>query len=60
MPIGVTRYSRPLVPCMSKDNAYLADILREAKAIATFVVGITKEQFLANEEKYEAVNGAHL
>ena len=41
---------------MSKDNAYLADILRAAKAIRQFVAGVTKEQFLANEEKYEAVN----
>lgn len=41
---------------MSKDNAYLADILRAGQAIQRFVVGVTKEQFLANEEKYEAVN----
>lgn len=41
---------------MSKDNAYLADILKAARAIRTFVAGVTKEQFLGNEEKYEAVN----
>ena len=41
---------------MSKDNAYLADMLKAAKAVRTFVRGVTKEQFLANEEKYEAVN----
>jgi uncharacterized protein with HEPN domain len=41
---------------MSKDEAYLADILKAAKAIRTFVMAVTKEQFLANEEKYEAVN----
>jgi uncharacterized protein with HEPN domain len=41
---------------MSRDNAYLADILRAASAIRRFVDGVTREQFLANEEKYEAVN----
>jgi uncharacterized protein with HEPN domain len=41
---------------MSKDNAYLADILKAACAIRRFTEGVTKEQFLANEEKYEAVN----
>ena len=41
---------------MSKDSAYLADILEAAKAVRRFVSGVTKEQFLANEEKYEAVN----
>jgi uncharacterized protein with HEPN domain len=41
---------------MSKDSAYLADILRAAKAIRQFVDGVNKEQFIANEEKYEAVN----
>lgn len=39
---------------MSRDNAYLVDILRAARAIRRF--GVTKEQFIANEEKYEAVN----
>lgn len=41
---------------MSKDNAYLADILKAAKAIRRFVEGVAKVEFLANEEKYEAVN----
>ena len=41
---------------MSKDNAYLADILKAARSIRIFVEGVTKEQFLINEEKYEAVN----
>src|SRR2546421_8337516 len=41
---------------MSRDSAYLADILTGAKAIARFVDGVNKEQFIANEEKYEAVN----
>lgn len=41
---------------MSKDSAYLADIVRAEKAIRRFVDGVSKEQFIANEEKYEAVN----
>ena len=41
---------------MSRDNAYLADILNAARAIRRFVHGVNREQFLANEEKYEAVN----
>ena len=41
---------------MSRDKTYLADILYAAQAIRRFVNGIAKEQFLANEEKYEAVN----
>jgi uncharacterized protein with HEPN domain len=41
---------------MSKDNAYLADILKAAQAIRRFVAGVSKDDFLANEEKYEAVN----
>ncbi len=41
---------------MSKDNAYLADIVKAAQAIRRFVEGVSKEEFLANEEKYEAVN----
>jgi uncharacterized protein with HEPN domain len=41
---------------MSRDNAYLRDILNAAQAIRRFVAGVSKEQFLANEEKYEAVN----
>ncbi len=41
---------------MSRDNAYLWDILKAAKAIRRFVEGVTQEQFVANEEKHEAVN----
>jgi uncharacterized protein with HEPN domain len=41
---------------MLKDNAYLRDILNAAQAIRRFVAGVTKQEFLANEEKYEAVN----
>jgi uncharacterized protein with HEPN domain len=41
---------------MSRDNAYLADILRARQSIQRFVGGITKAEFLSNEEKYEAVN----
>ena len=41
---------------MSKDNAYLTDILKAAKAIERFVEGVTQASFLSNEEKYEAVN----
>src|ERR1043165_8744555 len=41
---------------MSKDNGYLTVIIEAAKAIQRFVAGVTKEQFLGNEEKYEAVN----
>ena len=41
---------------MSRDNAYLEDILEAAKAIRRFTDGVTLEQFKANEEKYEAVN----
>ena len=41
---------------MLKDDAYLEDILIAARAIRRFTAGVTREQFLANEEKYEAVN----
>ena len=41
---------------MSRDNAYLADILNAAQAIRRFIADVTKEQFLANEEEYEDVN----
>jgi uncharacterized protein with HEPN domain len=41
---------------MSKDDTYLRDILNAALAIRRFVAGVSKEQFLASEEKYEAVN----
>ena len=41
---------------MLKDNAYLADILRAAKAIERFLEGVPQAAFLSNEEKYEAVS----
>jgi uncharacterized protein with HEPN domain len=41
---------------MSRDNAHLCDILKAAKAIRRFVEGVAREQFIANEEKHEAVN----
>ena len=41
---------------MSKDNAYLEDMLEAAKAIQRFTTGVSREAFKANEEKYEAVN----
>ena len=40
----------------SRDRAYLADILNAARSIRRFVDGVTKDEFLGNEEKYEAVN----
>lgn len=41
---------------MAKDNAYLEDILQAALAIRRFTGGVSREEFKANEEKYEAVN----
>jgi len=41
---------------MAKDNAYLEDILQAARAIQRFTSGVAREEFKANEEKYEAVN----
>ncbi|MBE0544723.1 MAG: DUF86 domain-containing protein [Verrucomicrobia bacterium] len=41
---------------MSKDNAYLEDMLEAARAIQRFTHGVSCEAFKANEEKYEAVN----
>jgi uncharacterized protein with HEPN domain len=41
---------------MSKDNAYLADLLEAARAIQRFTTGVSREAFKGNEEKYEAVN----
>ena len=41
---------------MSKDNAYLEDMLEAAKAIQRFTAGVSREAFKGNEEKYEAVN----
>ena len=50
------RFFRRPSPFMSRDKTYLADILYAAQAIRRFVNGVAKEEFLANEEKYEAVN----
>lgn len=41
---------------MSKDNAYLEDMLEATRAIQRFTHGVSCEAFKANEEKYEAVN----
>lgn len=41
---------------MSRDKTYLIDILKAAQSIRRFVKGVTNEEFLINEEKYEAVN----
>jgi uncharacterized protein with HEPN domain len=41
---------------MSRHKAHLLDMLEAAKAIQRFVQGVAKEAFMANEEKYEAVN----
>jgi uncharacterized protein with HEPN domain len=40
---------------MSKDNAYLRDILDSARAIRGYLAGISQEQFEANLEKQDAV-----
>ncbi len=56
MRIVATRFSQLPNLCMSRDSAYLSDIVRAGEAISRFVQGVTKEQFIANEEKYEAVN----
>ena len=40
---------------MQRDNAYLKDILEAAKAVGRFLDGVSRDQFKANEEKYEAV-----
>ena len=41
---------------MSRDNAYLEDILHAAESIQRFIANVSFEQFRTNEEKYEAVN----
>lgn len=41
---------------MSKDNAYLEDMLEAAKAIQRFTNCVSRDAFKDNEEKYEAVN----
>jgi len=42
-------------PSMSRDNAYLRDILDSARAIGSYLGGITREQFESNREKQDAV-----
>lgn len=41
---------------MTRDNAYLEDILQAAEAVRRFIKGVSLEGFKLNEEKYEAVN----
>jgi uncharacterized protein with HEPN domain len=36
---------------MSKDNAYLEDVLEAAKAIQSFTASVSREAFKGNEEK---------
>jgi uncharacterized protein with HEPN domain len=40
---------------MSKDNAYLRDILDSARAIRRYLSGVKQEDFEANPEKQDAV-----
>jgi uncharacterized protein with HEPN domain len=40
---------------MSKDNAYLRDILDSAQAIRSYLAGVTREQLEQNQEKQDAV-----
>lgn len=40
---------------MSRDNAYLRDILDSARAIRRYLGGVTRAQFEANPEKQDAV-----
>lgn len=40
---------------MKRDEAYLQDILTAGLAISRFLKGVSKEAFLVNEEKNEAV-----
>ena len=40
---------------MSRDNAYLRDILDSARAIRDYLAGVSREQFEANSEKQDAV-----
>jgi uncharacterized protein with HEPN domain len=40
---------------MSKDNAYLRDILDSARAIRSYLADVSREQFEANSEKQDAV-----
>src|SRR5436190_12652741 len=40
---------------MSRDDAYLGDVLDSARAIRQYIAGLTREQFEANAEKQDAV-----
>jgi uncharacterized protein with HEPN domain len=40
---------------MSRDNAYLRDMLDSARAIRTYLTGVSREQFEADSEKQDAV-----
>jgi uncharacterized protein with HEPN domain len=40
---------------MSKDSAYLRDILDSARAVRSYLAGVSREQFEANSEKQDAV-----
>ncbi len=40
---------------MLKDNAYLRDILDSARAIRSYLAGVTQAQFEQNQEKQDAV-----
>ena len=40
---------------MSRDNAYLRDILDSARAIGRYLENVTRDQFEANAEKQDAV-----
>lgn len=40
---------------MSRDNAYLTDILNSARSIISYIQGMSQEQFEQNVEKQDAV-----
>ena len=40
---------------MSRDNAYLRDILDSARAIQNYIEGLDRDQFEARQEKQDAV-----
>ena len=40
---------------MSRDNAYLRDVLDSARAIGRYLAGISRDQFENNSEKQDAV-----
>src|ERR1039457_57148 len=55
IPIAATPFFRPRGRFMSKDNAYLADILDSARIIQQHLSGMTREQFLADLRTQDAV-----